>query len=91
MQPGITFDQDAGRSSPHSAVGEGLDRDRLAEPRHESAQHEPIARGRSDPTIVDRQRPQNAHVHVHTVRPNPTRVKGTDIEPISAVRRALSR
>ena len=63
MQPGITFDHEAGRSSPQSAVGEGLDRDRRADARGERAEHETITRGERDPTVVERQHPQNAQVH----------------------------
>ena len=76
MQPGITFDHEAGRSSPQRAVASDSTVTDAADARSERAHHQTITRGQRDPTVVERQRPQNAQVHDHTVGPNPTSVKG---------------
>ena len=78
MQPGITFDHEAGRSSPQSAVARDSTATDLSEARDERAEHEPVTRGEHDPPLVERQRPQNAQVHDHTVGPNPIWVKIPD-------------
>ena len=63
---------------------EGCVRQGFTEADCERTHHCTIPRSQRNPTVVERQRSKNAHLHSATVTPTPTSVKTADIGPIQA-------
>ena len=78
MHPRMTCDHEAGGSSPQTAVGEGCVRQGFTEADRERTHHCTIPRSQRNPTVIERQRSKNAHLHSDTVTPTPTSVKTAD-------------